>query len=207
MLIRAGIDSGTMEETMTLGQALGLVQQRKETNRRRKIFLVCGFQPLHLVTFLQAHFALRFPDEAADVQTGLYGDLEQTLITCAGSQAEAAAVVIEWSDVDPRLGLRSAGGWALSVQADILEICRQRFARLLAGLEKLGAKMPVALVPPTLPFSLVGHTAGWQLSATEAELHKQVAEFLAEAARISGVAVLHSSSLARSHRAWTYLWN
>jgi FkbH-like protein len=181
---------------MTLGQALGLVQQRKEVNRRRKIFLVCGFQPLHLGTFLQGHFALRFPDEAADIQTGLYGDLERTLITSAGSQVEAAAVVIEWSDLDPRLGLRSAGGWALSVQADILESCHERFTRLLGGLEALGAKMPVALVPPTLPFSLLGHTPGWQLSVTEVELQKQVATFLAKAARISGVAVLNSSSFA-----------
>jgi FkbH-like protein len=182
---------------MTLGQALGLVQQRKEVNRRRKIFLVCGFQPLHLGTFIQGHFALRFPDEGADIQTGLYGDLEQTLITSAGSQVEAASVVIEWSDLDPRLGLRSVGGWGLSVQADILGSCHERFARILGGLEAIGGKMPVALVPPTLPFSLLGHTAGWQLSVTEVELQKQVATFLAQAARISGVAVLHSSRLAR----------
>jgi FkbH-like protein len=180
---------------MTLGEALGLVQQRKEAKRRRKIFLVCGFQPLHLETFLQGHLALRFPDEAADILTGLYGDLEGTLTASAGSQAEAAAVVIEWSDLDPRLGLRSAGGWALSVQGDILESCRQRFARLLTGLEALGARMPVALVPPTLPFSPLGYTAGWQLSLTEAELQQQAATFLAEAARTGGIAVLNSASL------------
>ena len=182
---------------MTLGQALGVVQQRKEIGRRREIFLVCQFQPLHLETFLQAHFALRFPYEAADIRTGLYGDLERTLIVAAGSQVDAAAVVIEWSDLDPRLGLRSAGGWALSVQADICEGCSRRLARLLEGLEALAARMPVALVPPTLPIPLLGHTAGWQWSLIEAELHKQAATFLAEATRISGVAVLNPSNLAR----------
>ena len=181
---------------MTLGEALGLLQQRKETNRRRKIFLVCGFQPLHLGTFLQGHFALRFPEEAADIQTGLYGDLEGTLRAAAESDAEAAAVVIEWTDLDPRLGLRSAGGWSLSVQADILESCRERFARLLKGLEAVAAKIPVALVPPTLPLSLLGHTAGWQLSSAEAELDKQVAMFVAEATRIGNLAVLNSSNFA-----------
>jgi hypothetical protein len=108
------------EEILTLGQALRLVQERKAERRRRPIFLVCGFQPLHLETFLKGHFALRFPNQAVDIQTGLYGDLEQTLAQVAGSQVEAAAVVIEWSDLDPRLELRSAEGWALSVQADIL---------------------------------------------------------------------------------------
>jgi FkbH-like protein len=182
---------------MTLNEALKLVQQRKEVTRRRNIFLVCGFQPLHLATFLQGHFAQRFPDAAADIHPGLYGDLDGTLQTAAQSQAEAAAVAIEWSDLDPRLGLRSAGGWALSLHADIIETCRQRFARLLQGLETLAAKMPVALVPPTLPFSLLGHTASWQSSLIEVELHKQAATFLADAARIGGVALLNSSSLAR----------
>jgi FkbH-like protein len=182
---------------MTLGEALGLIQHQKEKNRQRKLFLVCGFQPLHLGTFLQGHLVQRFPNEAAEIQTGLYGDLEGTLVMAAASQAEAAAVVIEWSDLDLRLGLRSAGGWALSVQPDILDSCHERFARLLGGLEALGAKMPVALVPPTLPITLLGHTAGWQWSLNELELQKQLATFLAEAARIGGVAVLHSFNLAR----------
>jgi FkbH-like protein len=181
---------------MTLGEALRLAQ-RTEVNRRRRIFLVCGFQPLHLVTFLQGHFARRFPDEAVDIETGVYGDLEGTLLSAQGSQAEAAVVAIEWSDLDPRLGLRSAGGWALSVQADIIESCRERFARLSGALQALGARMPIALVPPTLPFSLLGHTSSWQLSVTEAELQMQLATFVADAARTGGVAVLNSSSLAR----------
>lgn len=177
---------------MTLGQALGLVRERKEINRRRKIFLICGFQPLHLATLLQGHFALRFPDEGADIQTGLYGDLEGTLAIAADSEAEAAALVIEWSDLDPRLGLRSTGGWALSVQADILQSCRDRFARFLEGLELLAAKMPVALVLATLPMPLLGHTAGWQSSVNELELQKQAATFLADAAPIRGVSVAKS---------------
>lgn len=189
--------SGRNEETMTLGQALGMIRQRKDVNRRRKVFLVCGFQPLHLGTFLQAHFAERFPETAADIQTGLYGDLEGTLQSAAESQAEAAAIVVEWSDLDPRLGLRSAGGWGLSVQSDILQSCEERLARILGGLEALGSRMPVALVPPTLPFSLLGHTASWQMSAAEAELQKQVATFLAHAARIPGVAALNLSHLGR----------
>lgn len=181
---------------MTLGQALALAQLESDADQRRRIFLVCGFQPLHLVTFLKGHFADRFRNYSAEIQTGLYGDLEGTLAAATESQAEAAAVVIEWSDLDPRLGLRSAGGWALSVQADILESCHERWPRLLKGLEALAAKMPVALVPPTLPIPLLGHTASWQVSLNELELQKQAATFFAEAARISGVSVLNPPSLA-----------
>ena len=182
---------------MTLSEALKLVQHQQPRTRRRSLFLVCGFQPLHLATFLQAHFASRFPDESADLQTGLYGDVERTLASAAESAAEAATVVIEWADLDPRLGLRSTGNWALSVQTDIIENCRERFVRMLAGLERLAARMPVALVPPTLPVTLLGHTAGWQWSVNEMELQSQSATFLAKAGRIAGVAVLNPSSLAR----------
>ena len=57
--------------------------------------------------------------------------------------------------------------------------------------------MPVALVPPTLPSSLLGHTAGWQWSASELDLQRQLATFLVAAARIRGVAVMSSAALAR----------
>jgi FkbH-like protein len=180
---------------MTLAQALALVKQRRETIRRRKLFLVCGFEPLHLGTFLQGHFAQRFQDETADLETGLYGDLEGTLAAAAGSQSEAAAVVIEWSDLDSRLGLRSTGGWGLSVQPDILANCRDRFARLLTGLEALASKMPVALVPPTLPIPLLGHSAGREITQNELELERQLAAFLADAAKLVGVSILNPARL------------
>lgn len=183
---------------MTLGEALKLVQQRKSKSRRRSVFLVCGFQPLHLETFLQGHFASRHPEEAIDIQTGLYGDVERALSMAAESEAEAAVVVFEYADLDPRLGLRSTGNWALSVQADILENCQGRLTRLLEGLRQLAARMPAVLVPPTLPTPLLGHTTCCQWSTNELELQKQAAVFFADAARIGGVAVLNPSNLGQA---------
>ena len=180
---------------MTLAQALTFIRQRKETIRRRRLFLVCGFEPLHLATFLQGHFAQRFPDEVTDIETGLYGDLDGTLAAARGTSSEAAAVVIEWSDLDSRLGLRSAGGWSLSVQSDILVNCRDRLARLLKALEAIAARIPVALVAPTLSIPLLGHTAGWQTGQTELELEGQLAAFLVEAAKLTRVAVLDRARL------------
>lgn len=180
---------------MTLAQALALVRQRKGTTRIRRLFVACGFEPLHLGTFLRASFAQRFPDQAAELETGLYGDLEGTLAAAERSRAEASAVVVEWSDLDSRLGLRGAGGWALSIQPDILASCRDRLSRFHGRLESLASKMPVALVPPTLPVALLGHTAGWQSSMNELELERLLATFLAAAARLSGVSVLSAARL------------
>jgi FkbH-like protein len=187
---------------MTLSEALGLVQKQSalphaDKERKRRVFLVCGFEPLHLRTFLQGHFAGRFPDEAVDVRTGLYGDIEGNLTTAAQSESDAAAVAFEWSDVDSRLGLRSTGGWQLSVQQDIVASCRDRFVRLLEKLQALASAMPVVLVAPTLPIPLLGYTAGWQISPNELELEKHLMAFLADAARLARVCVLNPARLDR----------
>lgn len=182
---------------MTLTEALALVRGQKNAQDSRTYFLVCGFEPLHLVTFLQAHAAQARPREAAEVLTSTYGDVGEALAGAVRSNAEAAAVVIEWSDLDPRLGLRSAGGWALSAQPDILKTSQERLGRILSGLRELSGKMPVALVPPTLPFLFLGHTATWQSSRAELELQRSLASFLADAAGVAGISVLDSTTLAR----------
>ena len=182
---------------MTLAEALALIRPQKETGRKRQVFLICGFEPLHLRTFLGAHLAQRLPGEAPALQTGLYGDLEGTLAAAEGSQAEAAAVILEWSDLDPRLGLRSAGGWGLSAQSGILANCRERFGRLLELLGALASKMPVALTPPTLPIPLLGHPPGWQIGWNELELKRLLATFLADAAQLARVSVLNPARLDR----------
>jgi FkbH-like protein len=182
---------------MTLSEALGLVQQQRDKARKRRLFLVCGFEPLHLRTFLAGHFALSFADEAADLRTGLYGDLEGSLTAAADSGSDAAAVITEWSDLDSRLGLRSTGGWQLSVQQDILASCSARLATLLEKLEALSSKMPLVLVAPTLPIPFLSHSAGWQLDQNELELERQLVTFLADAAKLARVSILNPRRLDR----------
>ncbi len=181
---------------MTLAEALALTRQPRTKSRQRRLLLVCGFESLHLGTFLRGHFIQRFSDEDAAIATGVYGDLEGTLVAAAGSAAEGAAVVLEWADVDSRLGLRSAGGWSLSIQPDILASCRSRLDRVLAGLRVLCARMPVVLVAPTLPIPLFGHTAGRNAGANELTLQRDLAIFLAEAATVPGVSIVSPARLA-----------
>jgi hypothetical protein len=72
---------------LTLNQALAAVKQASQATVRREIFLACGFQPLHLATFLKAYHSERFPGQRADVLTGVYGDLEGSLSAAAASGA------------------------------------------------------------------------------------------------------------------------
>jgi FkbH-like protein len=186
---------------MTLSHALALAQQRQGASRKLQIGLICGFEPLHLATFLRGHLAQRFEGESADFKTGLYGDLEGTMGRIAESDAEAAVLILEWSTLDSRLGLRSTGGWALSVQQDILDSCAARFARLLGGLQTLAAKMPVAIAAPTLPLSLFGYTPVSRMSRQELELERQLATFLADASGLDSVSVMNPAGLDKLSQA------
>ena len=68
---------------MTLNEALVLIRtnlvQTKGIAPERVLFLVCGFQPLHLATFLRACQAEREPPSPSEVLTGLYGDISGIL--------------------------------------------------------------------------------------------------------------------------------
>jgi len=163
---------------MTLNEALGAINRSRKNAAQRAIFLVCGFQPLHLSTFFQAHATERLQGDLAEVSTGLYGDLPGNLERARGSKATAAAVVLEWGDIDPRLGLRASGGWSDAVKRDIEKNCEERYAQVAALVEQLAANMPVALAGPSLPLPPLGHTVRRQASPFDLALRRQTAAFL-----------------------------
>ena len=94
---------------MKLSQAVLLAHRAKQPAAdHRPVALVCGFSPLHLETFLAAHLKERFPESSIQIRVGVFGDLTGNLERLASSEAPSA-VVLEWQDLDPRLGARSAG--------------------------------------------------------------------------------------------------
>src|SRR5258708_7781185 len=60
---------------MTLSEALGVINTSGPGDVPRSISLVCGFEPLHLATFLQAHATQRSQGASVEVHAGVYGDL------------------------------------------------------------------------------------------------------------------------------------
>lgn len=182
---------------MTLGQALALSNRSGKSSSRHKALLACGFQALHLATFLKAHFAVRFPLQGLDIETGVYNDLHGTLVSAAaGSDAQETIIVIEWADLDPRLGIRGAGAYGPSAHRDMLATCEERLSRLLTALQALAARMPVAVAGPTVPPVPFGQTGGWQFSVEEAEFARLTTRFFAEAVRLPNVSVAHPARLA-----------
>lgn len=180
---------------MKLSEALSLVQKAPADAQPFRVLLACGFTPLHLENYLAAHLQTVLPNRKIRIATGLYDDLAGTLEQFDPAGAEATAIVIEWSDLDPRLGYRKLGGWGHRVAANILETTEATLGRIEAALLKIPAATKLALVLPSLPLIPGFHTSGWQASGDEIALRALVAGFARRFISRPSVALLNEQRL------------
>jgi len=167
---------------------------RAATGEPLPVLLACGFTPLHVATFLGAHLQRRRPTRPVQLFTGLFGDLAGTLET-HGTPVEAAVAVVEWSDLDPRLGVRGTGAWGPSALPDVIASVERAAGRLRAALERRAAQAPVALALPTLPLPPLGHTPGGRASAFEDDLDAAIQALGAWAVRHPRIALVRARRL------------
>ena len=161
---------------MKLTEALQILKDHPRGGARPfRVSLGCGFSPLHLSTFLAAHLARRLPDRQVALESGIYGDLPGNIGKARGERGDGACVVVEWPDLDARLGMRQLGRWSLDALDDILVSARQVWDALERSIADLAEEIPVALALPTLPLPPVSHAPGWQASALESGLRGLVA--------------------------------
>lgn len=174
---------------MKLAEALRIFREPAPDADPLLVTLCTGFTPLHLQTFLGAHLRLALRNRPVEIATGLFGDIAGSVDSAAAaSSCHALAVVLEWQDLDPRLGIRRLGGWGHQDLPDILKGCRNFLARLHAGLATAAASKPLALVLPTLPLPMIGFTPGWEESRIRLELDLLLDDF---AAQISELRLAH----------------
>jgi FkbH-like protein len=160
-----------------------------------EVALVCGFTPGHLETFLAAHLRRLDPGRLPAVRTGLYGDGLGNLERLAGSPPAAIALVIEWADLDLRLGLRHLAGWSIKSHADILNTALARAVRFAEAIEQLAPTTPLALSLPTLPVPPIAYYPTWQAGPFDLGLRQIVANLAARVVGASGVRIINSQKL------------
>lgn len=179
---------------MTILEALKIIQKAPPADAQQlDVFLACGFTPLHLETLLKAHLALAFPERAVHLRTGLFGDMLGNIERIAATQSDAGFVLIEWEDLDSRLGIRRPGEWGPSAYSDIVNSACTSIARLQAALEKV--RSSVALSLPTLPFPPIGHYPGWQANPLQARIHESLISLESWACSTTNIRVLGSERL------------
>ena len=179
--------------TMKLAEALKIIQSVSPDVPPLQVALLCGFTPLHLETFLRAQLCNLFPGRAPEVKTGLYGDLIGNLQRVA--DVSAAAVVIEWSDLDPRLGLRRLGGWEPSQLHDILSEVNRCCSLLQNAMAAAKRNIPLVISLPTLPLPPVSFTPLARASEFTLDLRNRVASLSAELSRFPGARIVNLQRL------------
>jgi len=181
---------------MKLIEALEILRKGPSQEGNKFVMsLACSFTPLHLQTLLAAKIQLLDPARRIEMQTGLFGDLLGNLERVATSESDAAVVVLEWQDLDPRLSLRSLGGWGPELLPEILESVTHRSSLIVGAIETISKRMPVGVCLPTLPVLPIEHTPGWQASGFATELHHCASTTASELVRLPNVRFLNPQQL------------
>src|ERR1700751_4652689 len=123
-----------------------------------RVFLACGFTPLHLQNFLSAHLRQQFPENRIEIKNGLFGDLAGSLERIDAKTLDGLTVAMEWSDLDSRLGVRELGGWQVSDVHEVISSVDRELSRLQRALKTVALSAPVVLALPTLPLPPLFYT-------------------------------------------------
>ncbi len=181
------------DDEMKLAEALSIIHSAPVDGPQLRVALLCGFTPLHLETFLRAHLCKLFPDRSPVVQTGLYGDLLGNLQRA--TDISVAVVVIEWPDLDPRLGLRRLGSWEPSQLPDILAEVTRSCDLLQNAMAALARNIPIVVGFPTLPLVPVSFSRPARASEFALELRSRIALLGAALSHIAGVRIVDPQRL------------
>jgi FkbH-like protein len=181
---------------MTLVEALEILKREERADSpAHRILLACGFTPLHVKTFLAAELTWRIPARRIEVSTGLFGDVAGSVAGVGPDQYDAVAVLIEWSDLDPRLGLRTLGGWKTRDLADIAACARRKLGMISSAVLAAAKHSVVTCSLPTLPLPPLFFTANAHASAAEMDIRKAVAECAAVLAQTPGIRLLRQQTV------------
>ena len=184
---------------MRLSEALAIIREAVPTTREPfRLALACGFTPLHLQTFVQARLQ-RSLQRSVDIRTGLYGNMPGTLRKLREVRPDAAAVIVEWSELDARLGLRALGGWELRNYDDLLQGSRANIAAIEKEIRILadgGTRVAVCL--PTLPLPPLDRTSPTWRAGLELQLREQIYSFAARLAENPGIEIVSPGWLDRT---------
>src|SRR3984893_14894285 len=160
-----------------------------------RVFLGCGFTPLHLQNFLSAHLRQLYPENRIEIKTGLFGDLAGSLERLDAKNLDGLAVALEWPDFDSRLGIRELGGWQVSDVHEIASSVDLQLSRLQRALKAAARSVPVVLSLPTIPLPPLFYTPPNINNAEKTKLLLSLARFATDLSGDPGIRIIDSQAL------------
>ena len=178
---------------MRLAHALRLITESEQRpGSALRVYLVTGFESLHLKTFLHAHLTEQAVDRPVEVLSGLFDDFEGNLRRAAACSQTVVVILIEWADLDPRLGFRHATKWSSEVTDDIVNNVTGTLKRIeQAIVTGIGRDEPTVVMSPSLPLAPPFDTNNQQLVAVAQELYTGVDQLLSRLTDTGGIKVIH----------------
>jgi FkbH-like protein len=160
------------------------------------ICLACGFTPLHLQTFLAAHLQQQLgPSRRVAVRVGLYGDALGNIERVRGTAQDVCVVALEWSDLEPRLGIRHLGGWRPRDLPDIAKNVDNQATRFERAIEAISGDTSTVICLPTLPLPPVSYLPSHQLGSFEADLRARLGSAATRVSLVRNTKVLNPHHL------------
>jgi FkbH-like protein len=181
---------------MKLIEALNItraMQHRKGGALR--CFLATGFNALHLKTFLAAELGLLFFNQKIEISDGLYGDISGNIDRLANNDCDFGIVLIEWPDLDPRLGIRNAGRWTANELQDILATAKTRALQIQRAIEEVSQRTLLVVGSPTLPLPPFSFAPSWQAASFDLNLRAVAHSLSCAVAQCSQVRLLNTQRL------------
>ncbi len=184
---------------MTLLEALEILRQSgAEEFPVARTFLACGSTPLHLKTFLAAHLQRLSSRQKFEIVTGLFGDVVGNIDRVPNSGCDTLSVVIEWQDLDPRLGIRTLGGWNITQLPDILESATTTATRLGQSLKRAAESARTYVCMPTLPLPPVSASPTRERDRWTLQIHRVVSSLAVSLSDHPRITILNSQWLDES---------
>lgn len=171
----------------------------KRVDRSLPVFpvaLICGFTAKPLDTFLAAHLQARLPDRRVEVRTGRFGDLLGNLARYVQQPLGTAALVLEWADLDGRLGWREHGGWGRARIPDICSHLERQLKLLEQALVDASAAGIFAIALPSVPAAPVEPVPGPLYGGLQTQLDLLAASFATRLSTHHHLRLLNPSRLA-----------
>jgi FkbH-like protein len=188
-----GSQASSGDARMKLAQAISLARDcDSQPGEPFRVFLACGFTPQHINVFLQAHLFSRLKNRRVVVDNGRYGDLAGSLAGLReDTRYDALIVLLEWSDLDARLGYRTTHGWRPDCVRDYPDTAAARLVQLRNLIEHLCARAALYLVLPTLPLPPAFLAATLRGDCLAFTLNERLMAFAATASAMPGVHVVN----------------
>jgi len=181
---------------MKLVEALKALQEISSGVPSFDVCLACGFTPLHLQTFFAAYLQQRLGlMRRVVMQAGLYGDALGNIERLRAVSRGIGGIILEWSDLDPRLGIRHLSGWSPRDLPDIVRTVDAQASRVEQAVAHVSENTLLVISPSTLPLPPISCFPGHQSSVFEADLRARMACMVARIARLPNVKVLSAQRL------------